>query len=201
METRPPGDIRRFTMNRTVFAHSVLFASAKTALSRGRDTGEKNDLMVAMVLSAFSLEAFLNFAGAKLIPFWSHIERIPVWRKLRVIATHLKYEPNPAERPYQTLHDLWRFRNFMAHAKTQSASDIREGHPMDLDNYPEVTWELDCSLESARRAIEDVKVVIDDLYDRAGLRDGDLAIWSSAGGHILKDENYGNRETTEKKDA
>lgn len=179
-------DILGHRLDRTVFAHSVLFSVAEHSLARGKESSRKPDFLSALVMAAFSFEAYLNFLGKNLIPFWSNIDRISVRDKLLVICKHIAFEPDFGRSPYQSLNELWQFRNALAHARTETLVVVRDGPPPELIAFPEVAWEKQCTRATSERLLKDTRGVIDDLHVRAKQTDGGLGQLEFTGGSFLK---------------
>lgn len=158
---------------------------AETSLARGRQSEDPSDFLTAIVMTAFCLEAYLNFLGERVLPFWSKIDRIRVRNKLGVICSHLDFRPDFGIRPYQSLDDLWKFRNELAHARTETLSVVRDGLPPKRLSFSETRWESQRTLVTAERLLDDTKEVIRDLHTRSGLSTGTLGMLAIQGGEIL----------------
>ena len=63
--------------------------------------GSLLNLQAASVFYAFAFEAYLNHVGAEEIPFWEEIDRIPYFRKLRVIEKQLKLTLDKDNPPFR----------------------------------------------------------------------------------------------------
>ncbi len=171
---------------RTVFTHSLLHSAAYVALKDGRERGLWSDFMNCLVMSAFSLEAYLNFAGEQIFSYWSHVERLSVQDKLGLICGHLQIEMDFSKRPYQSIKQLWRFRNFMAHARTETVEEEWKqppGVPINRE-LPQTQWEKLCTAEVATRIIEDVEQVVRDIHTKGGLQIGALGLLHIGGGSL-----------------
>jgi len=96
-------------------AHRVLLENAQEQ----RD-GYFYEFLSCLILAAFKFEAFLNHIGPRLLPYWEQMERLPHKNKLVIITTHLKITPDVGCRPYQTLSDLFKARDAVAHGKPMS---------------------------------------------------------------------------------
>ncbi len=173
-------------LERTLYSHSELYSIAQVALADGREHQYRGYHVAAIVMTAFSLEAYLNFLGEKVFPIWSEIEYIPVENKMRALCTHLGITLDFGCRPHQSIRLLWRIRNALAHARSESMSVEREGLPPDDPEYPEAEWERDCNMETAVRLAEDVREVCDALHKKAGLTVGALGHRGLQGGTILR---------------
>ena len=82
----------------------------------------KWQFLACAVLTSFSLEAYLNHIGALLLKCWiSDLEKLPPAGKMALIWEKLEIQPgsDAGSRPIQTILNLIRFRNTMAHGKTE----------------------------------------------------------------------------------
>lgn len=128
--------------------------------------------MASLLFSAFTLEAYLNHLGEKLFEYWKELDRLPYYKKLTIITTHLKIKPDYKGPPYSTIEGLFRFRNSIAHGRSKILSpdpiitDIED----DPHNHerPSTEWEEYCNLKNVNAVIEDVKKVIEELHQKAG---------------------------------
>lgn len=127
--------------------------------------------MASILLTAFTLEAYLNHLGQRIIPFWEQIEVIRVLDKYSVLCTHLGVEPNFSERPYQTLKSLFRFRNAIAHGKSVVLEEQKmvSASSNPSEHTPRTEWEEYSTEANAIRAREDIQEVIAELHLTAGL--------------------------------
>lgn len=178
-------DALAHNLNRTRFTHTALFSIAEDSLSRGEQDSNPSDFLTAMVMAAFAFEAYLNFAGETKIQYWSEIDRIPTKKKLAVLCTHAGFSPDFGKRPFQTLVQLWRFRDTMAHARTETVSVTNDGPPTDPPSYPETDWEKQCNSRVASRAVTDTRESIRTLHKSLGMTSGPLGMIAEQGGQIL----------------
>lgn len=137
------------------------------------EKGSYYTTMGALLLSAFTFEAYLNHLGNLKLTFWLEIESIKVIEKYAVIYKHLGLSPDFSLRPYQTLSSLFKFRNAIAHGKSQILKEAKEVSSQDdpYNHIPKAHWEEYCTLDNAKRAKEDVSAVIMELHVAAGLGD------------------------------
>ncbi len=129
--------------------------------------------MSALLLIAFTFEAYLNHLGAKTHSFWEEIEPINVVDKYSVLCKTLNVCPDVSKRPYQTLKDLFKFRNAIAHGKSQILEETKRVGALDdpYDHSPKAHWEEFSVLHNAKRAKSDVVEIIAELHKAAGLGD------------------------------
>jgi hypothetical protein len=140
--------------------------------------------MSSLLLSAFAFEAYLNHLGTNQIKFWNEIESIKVREKFSVLCMELDYKADFSRRPCQTLTALIRFRNVLAHGKSElheetGASTADQPFP---ENPRKASWEDYCVEENAVRVLEDVSTIMRDLDRKAGLPELPFKVISSMSG-------------------
>ncbi len=157
-----------------------------------QNTEQKRDgwfyeCLTTIVVAAFKFEAYLNHVGKALFPsFWSEMERLSHKQKRRIICAHLHILEADGKRPWQTLGDLFRFRNCVAHGRSEILDPpevVEVGEIEDLRRKKPLTkWEEGCTIEFARRAYEDTEAIMRQIHLAAGLDEADL--WRS--GHSYR---------------
>lgn len=148
-------------------------ADVLTRIAEDEPKGSYYTTMGALLLTAFTFEAYLNHLGAKRIKFWEEIESMRVMDKYTVLCKELDVTPDYSKRPYQTLRALFKFRNAIAHGKSQILEETKEVSSQDErhEHTPKAHWEEYCTLDNAMRAKEDISKIITDLHIKAGLGD------------------------------
>lgn len=145
-------------------------ASVMLMKAKSDERGSYYTLMSALLLTAFEFEAYLNHLGAKSLPYWQEIESIRVMDKYSVLSKKFGLCPDFGRRPDQTLSRLFKFRNAIAHGKSQVVTETKEVdatvEPYELT--PKAHWEEFCTLENAERAREDIRRIIQDLHAKSG---------------------------------
>ena len=136
------------------------------------------ECMTAILMAAFKFEAYLNHLGAILFPYWDQMERLPHRRKLNIICSHLRIDRATGERPYQTLTDLFRFRNAVVHGRSEyldPPESVEVGQIEELRRKKPLTcWEELCTVEFARQTYEDTEAIVEQMHTSAGLEVADL---------------------------
>jgi len=92
-------------------------------------------------------------------------------RNTDVLCVHFSISPDFSRRPHQTLRDLFKFRNAIAHGKSQIVTASKEvSVEEDFYNHRPKTFEEEyCNLENAKRAKEDIGDLVRQLHSAAGL--------------------------------
>ncbi|MGR3659671.1 MAG: hypothetical protein ACU0CA_00580 [Paracoccaceae bacterium] len=152
-------------------------------IASGEREGVYHYMMASLIFSAFSFEAKLNFVGWKILgEGWP--ERANFREKLTLLAEKLKLELNWGERPLQTMSQLKRFRDTLAHGKPEIVDETRI-----VDVEPSVwealkgQWESSVTPEFVDQCREDEKAFWKILLDAAGI---DVAKTLTHGGHTLR---------------
>ena len=147
--------------------------------------------MSSLLLTAFTFEAYLNHLGNKTIKFWEEIEPIKVMDKYLVLCKELDLRPDFSRRPYQTLRALFKFRNSIAHGKSQILKETKAVSSKDDPHAhsPRTEWEEYCELNNAKRAKADISEVIKELHRAAGLGDHPFMHGMAIGSVSLKSPN------------
>lgn len=137
-------------------------------------------IMASLIFTAFTLEAYLNHIGKSTFECWDDLERLSPFAKINVIAEKLKVKKDDSKRPFQTVKNLFEFRNEVAHGKTILLKDeelvLIVGANIDeyMNRILEPEWEKYSTLENATRAREDVKEIIEIFHDAVGNKDDRL---------------------------
>lgn len=166
----------KYQQTRTVNTYTYLYHCAIQSLAEAKEKEEGSfyRIMTSLTFSAFTLEAFSNHVGEKLLDYWDNIERISPMDKQKVLHTHLKLKYDLSIRPLQTANNVFKFRNSIAHGKTEIISG-----EFFYKDYPELKpgeelvktkWEEFVTTANAERALEDIVKIVEYLNEAAGLR-------------------------------
>ena len=120
-------------------------------LKRGQDDEFAStwQFLSSIILSAFTLEAYLNHVGDAEIPNWKYLERsLSPEAKIRHLCLALNLNiGGDGERPLQTVKGLIKFRNTLAHGRSETlepapdlvkVDDDLDGH---IRKRPLTMWE------------------------------------------------------------
>jgi len=147
--------------------------------SKEQEAGSKLMICASMTFSAFTVEAFLNHLGANSTTFWSSVEhKLSPLDKLEVLARLFALTPDFGRRPFQTLRQMFRFRDALAHGKTEtvikdSIQFLSEGEKPQM---PATTWENEMTIENAQIYFEDTRAIWLILAKKIGIDEYLLAI-------------------------
>ena len=164
----------RVSKSRTVNTYAELWHGSRVLLqlAKAEERGSAWVLMSSLLLTAFTFEAYLNHIGQRLFSTWSELEVLSPMAKLDVICEKIELSFHTSARPRQTVEQLFRFRNLLAHGKTVTITEQDKLKDADeyLDEYlgqrPLTSWEkLLESATHAERAREDVEKIIRKIHD------------------------------------
>jgi hypothetical protein len=170
---KPPKSL--VSKKRPVNTYAELWHGSKILLERAQAEirGSKWLWMASLTLTAFSLEAYLNHIGPKIYQSWeASLEKaLSPESKLDLICELLKIDIPKDKRPRQTVTDLIKFRNNIAHGKTvtiekSTIRDVDEYFEEFLGKRPLAVWEEYCTEENALRAREDIKEILTQIHER-----------------------------------
>lgn len=111
----------------------------------------------SLLYSAFSLEAYLNYAGDRLFECWCEIEKgLSPIKKIKLIGEQQNIELDFSCRPLQTVTKVFNLRNLVVHPK----AELAEGDYASVDNLSKPVWEASSTIQLASHAIDDFGMLI-----------------------------------------
>jgi hypothetical protein len=162
------------TQNRTLHTHAELWHASQCVLRAGQEnpTGAAWQFLSSAILTAFAFEAYLNHLGPKVIQPWQELERLSPIAKFTVLCDRLDvaFPGGNSARPLNTINELFKFRNQIAHGKTiEIKTKPRQVNAENIDHYfrqiPRLHWEhLVSDDRFAVRAREDVEAALIPLH-------------------------------------
>lgn len=167
---------------RDLVVYAELFHTARCLMNNGIDhvTGSAHQFRASIIFFAFTLEAFLNHVGVRLIEDWIKSERnLSPFKKIETIASKVGVTVEWAERPWSTAKTLFETRNHMAHGKDSVIEEIRVlDESEDFTNFSDLfaksDWEKFCTKENTEVAKTDVKKMATLLGVPAGISEIEL---------------------------
>jgi hypothetical protein len=172
MKNRKPPQAR-VSKKRDVHTYAELWHGSRVLLERAQagPKGSKWLWMGSLLLAAFSFEAYLNHIGPEVFECWDAIEVLSPEGKLDMICESLGIVFFKDERPRQTVHELIKFRNNLAHGKTVT---VEENTNRDVDQYldefigirPLAIWEGYCTEKNAIRTRDDVEKILRLIHEK-----------------------------------
>jgi len=169
---------RRVTVqsSRTIYTYVYLYHGAHQAIEQAEASNEGSfyNCMSAIILCAFCIEAYLNHIGSETFVYWDSLERLKPREKLDVLKGHFgRLSCDVSRRPFQSFTIIFKFRNLIAHGKTEilSAEDIQELAEGERPKQSETEWEMLCTIVNAKRLLEDTKGMITEINKTLGRGD------------------------------
>lgn len=163
----------RVQASTTTNTYVYCWITAREALRRAQqhEAGSIYSCMTAGVFAAFTVEAFLNHLGQSRVQEWEVLERkLGPREKLLVLQQLLHLSVDHSKRPFQTLRDMLRLRDSLAHGKSETVTtDLVVEDPQDESvRSPEPDWKKLCALSSVARMVEDAEAMVRNLSEQSG---------------------------------
>ncbi|MDX9999429.1 MAG: hypothetical protein RBS50_15845 [Phenylobacterium sp.] len=160
---------------REVVTYAELWHAAGVILRKGQEEprGAAWQFLSSIILSAFAFEAFLNYVGSEVVPNWDDLERaLSPEKKLRHLCIALGVDIGGRhERQNQTIRELVRTRNDLAHGRSQmlkpdpTSARIDNHYEARILKRPLTEWEEKIQNEKfAERVREDLEQVFRALH-------------------------------------
>jgi hypothetical protein len=178
MKPNLPSPRVRITLERDVATYAELWHGAKVIHEKAvaDPRGSHYAFMSALILLAFSVEAYCNAVGSSVFSDrWQScddpIERKSPLEKIALIASELDVSIDRSARPWQSLKILFRVRNWLAHGKVHAVR-VEKMIPYSPDRsdylgdaYAKAPWDEFCNDAFITRAIEDVEALLRGLHE------------------------------------
>jgi len=163
------------TKERTLRMYSELWHASDCVLKKGLadPQGSNWQFLSSTVLTAFAFEAYLNHLGPIILDSWDQRERLSPWEKFELLCQILgvQFPEGKEKRPLQTIVELLKFRDTMAHGRSieikpkPESRDLNDKLDTDLAAPPLAHWErLISSPAFAQRSREDVQMVLEKVH-------------------------------------
>jgi hypothetical protein len=169
-------------METEVFPHVWHYVSSKRFLQQARDKTEDSlyPLLASMLFSAFCFEAYLNFLGQEKIKGWKNIERkFSIDKKLETIGQTVGYSIDRSRKPFQTITELFDFRDLVVHAKPETVrGDVKVHKDTGQARFPTSKWIEMCDLETATRFQTAVRDAILELHKHSNYPQNDPLLFT-----------------------
>ncbi|MGR3795503.1 hypothetical protein [Vannielia sp. SX4] len=155
----------------------------KQQIENGERAGVYHIMMASLIFSAFSIEAKVNFVGWKVLKNgWP--ERANLREKIALLLQILPLELSWGERPLQTVAELKRFRDTLAHGKPEIVDETAiVDVPPEIWDALKSQWESSVTPDFVNRCREDEDVLWQKLLGAAKINVSDTI---THGGHDLK---------------
>ena len=168
---------------RDIYTYVYLYHAANFSMEQAvaSEEGRLYNCMSSIILSAFCIEAYLNHIGRELLPYWDDdiIKDISPSNKLKIICHHLDLQVDFSHRPFQAFKSVFKFRNLMAHGKSATLSEKRIQNVRDGERpkFPEIWWEKQCQLGTAKQLLTDTESMIVKIHKAAGKSDSPFIVF------------------------
>jgi hypothetical protein len=164
---------------RTVPTYTTLRAVSWYAneLAKPNVPGRLNHIITSMLFDAFTLEAYLNHLGSKQLSFWPPLkEKLGPKEKLDVLCEVLEFHPDFGQSPWQSWGFIFKLRNLLVHAQTESVPFRGElhGEELHIKDWPKAKWEEYISVKKCQNFLDDTKSMIIELATKAGISPDDV---------------------------
>ena len=139
-----------------------------------------------VVFMAFSVEAYLNSIGNRVVDYWDKIERIS-WRdKVEILHTIAKKEPFGGEEPLQFISHLFQLRDKLAHGKPEKVRSEPFQTRIEAKSVPpthqvQPDWYKNLDREWAFSAKEKFRIAMQYLSSLHGFHESDHLHHSTGG--------------------
>jgi len=182
----------KVSKERQVNTYHELWRTSYWTLNQAEEKydGSYFQIMASLIFTAFSFEAYLNHLGGDIFHCWDDLERLSPQSKLNVLSEELNIKKDYSKRPFQTIKELYKFRNDIAHGKTIILKTNEEIQIIDskIDAYIseplEAEWQKYCTLDNAKKARKDTEAIMEIFHKESGVFDEDLFFpkpWISRG--------------------
>ncbi len=163
----------RIQASTTTYTYVYCRIAARKALEEAQEQqlGGLYFAMMAGVFAAFTVEGYLNHLGQERVRDWDELERkLGPREKLLLLRSMLHLSVSITERPFQTLNDMLRLRDALAHGKTLTVTSdlVVNDANNEAAQYPQPNWKKLCSLNSVERMVEDAEKMVRHLCTQSG---------------------------------
>tara|TARA_R110002073_G_scaffold299268_1_gene466183 strand:+ start:1854 stop:2378 length:525 start_codon:yes stop_codon:yes gene_type:complete len=163
-----------------VYSFAYMGTAARLYLEHAENAIESQfyNSMSAILYSAFTIEGYLNHRGDKEFKHWSYIERkLSPREKLVMIHDQIGVTVEFGREPLQSFTLAFRIRNCVAHAKTEELDmpDVPPSRDSTVAT-PDADWEALCTLETARRIVDQSHALVRTMHQQTGDRSDPFAV-------------------------
>ena len=165
------------------YLYFAAFRSYEEGLNSDRGSFYFN--LNSIVMSAFSFEAFMNHCGKhfheeELLKSWDEFKWKKSLQKFDIITALSNLKIDKSTYPYQSIPELIKLRNSLAHGETETVySEVEfERYEEIRDKLFKPKWVEKCNSEQAKRFLEDVREMISIIHRNIFESDDPFAIMS-----------------------
>jgi hypothetical protein len=145
--------------------------------AKAYEEGSLLQLQASAVFCAFTFEAYLNHVGYEEVQYWDEIEKISYRSKLKVISAHLGVKIDESRRPFQTIIELFRLRDKLAHGRTLLFNEVDETStlPSHDSSWRIMSWEK-LETEDLERYLADLDAAVETI--NSARKSPDQLLWN-----------------------
>jgi beta-xylosidase len=147
--------------------HHVAAVQAKLQANDYRSIS--HDCTSAVIAMAFTVEAVMNYVGAKKVSSWK--ERAPFRKKVKLLEERLDFKFDKAVEPFATLTELKKARDAMAHGQPVEF-EVSVETPEHVGKSMQPTWSASTKPEFVVEAHQHVEAFKALLFQKAKLKLG-----------------------------
>jgi hypothetical protein len=157
--------------------HAEFFHAAHVHLEhvKERQRGFYYSLLSAFLMTAFTLEAYLNYVGPIVERGWEDFDKATPLAKLRHVACVVGVPIDSSSRPMQSIIELFTFRNRMAHPRAMHIVEEHlstpEEYQKDFYSEPRPDWMAFATENNALRCHRDVGAIIEAINSKLPVPD------------------------------
>jgi len=163
----------KIKIKRKINTYTEMWDCSLYLLEKGQKEkkGSYYQFMASLIFTAFTLESYYNHAGEKIFACWNKIERsLSHTTKLILICDNLNIKIEDSKRPYQTIRQLFSFRDKIAHGKDINLEPVDKIQFMS-DKYEndfvlKAEWQTFCTEKNAIQSKEDAEQIIRNIHSK-----------------------------------
>lgn len=158
---------------KTVYPHGVMHSAARCALGFAESTrdGSYYQSILSSLCLAFSIEAYYNFLGERIVPTWrSEYEARPPRDKLKALAKIAGYALDTKSEEYDAFSRVFALRKALVHGKVESVAGAwrTAAKGQNPNSALEADWEKLANPKTARLMYKRCSRLIEGLHRAAG---------------------------------
>jgi len=152
----------------------------------------KTEFTPFAVFMAFSVEAYLNSIGFRVVPFWKSVERNKWKEKIEILHSVSEKNTNWGEDPLQFISELFKIRDKLAHGKPETVKSDPyntqvEVEKASLSHDEQPDWYKKLDREWVLKAKDKFRIAMQYFSSLHDLHESDHLSHSS-GGIMIDDE-------------
>lgn len=156
-----------------------------------QNRGKRFELTPIVVFLGFSIESYLNSIGARKLPIWDDLERLPWRKKVSILHTTAGRIPDWGKDPLQFAGEVFSLRDKLAHGKPERVvgpvvTNQYEAHQLSISGELQPSWYRGITMDWVTQAKERFRLLMVYLGQLFDLHESDHLLMSSGG--VLADD-------------